>query len=250
MKNADRWKPSKFVLAKDGRLKVTGNKNEVKVSSRLMAARVALTYQKHLGHVKGRLIDLGCGKVPFYELYKNNITSCTCVDWSNSVHKNEFLDQECDLTKELPFESASYDTVILSDVLEHIPRPQILLGEISRILDKDGVLLMNVPFFYPLHERPYDYFRYSEFALKMFIEEAGMQVCVLEPLGGSFEVLTDFTAKHLRYIPLIGNPLASLIQSITFWFGNTAIGTKILLKSSQGYPYGYFLVAKKVSIVS
>jgi SAM-dependent methyltransferase len=41
------------------------------------------------------------------------------------------LDFECDLTKPLPFADGEFDTIILSDVLEHVPQPERLWSEIA-----------------------------------------------------------------------------------------------------------------------
>jgi SAM-dependent methyltransferase len=67
-----------------------------------------------------------------------------CVDWSNSLHGNDFLDAECDLTKDLPFADASFDSILLSDVLEHIPTPERLWREMARLLKPEGKLLLFV----------------------------------------------------------------------------------------------------------
>ena len=45
----------------------------------------------------GYLLDLGCGKVPLYLIYKSHITDSICVDWGNSLHGNDYIDSECDL---------------------------------------------------------------------------------------------------------------------------------------------------------
>lgn len=246
MKNAHTWVPTKFIFNKKRRLTSSRDFNEVGAGSRLMATMVAEHYDKYLKQFcKGKLLDLGCGKVPLYAAYKDYITDSTCVDWSNSFHKNEHLDYECDLTKELPFSDNMFDTIILSDVLEHIPNPENLWKEISRILTKDGVLFLNVPFFYQLHERPYDYYRYTEFMLKRFAEANEFEILVLTATGGSCEVMADFLSKHFRFIPVIGNPLSLLIQKLVYWFGKTKFGMKVSDKTSEGFPYGYFLVARK-----
>jgi len=89
---------------------------EVGVSSRLMADIVAAHYDLHLKqHVSGKLIDLGCGKVPLYAAYKDLSASWVCVDWGNALQENIHLDFECDLNQPLPFAAGEFNTVILSD---------------------------------------------------------------------------------------------------------------------------------------
>jgi len=219
---------------------------EVNVASRLMADIIAESYEKALKlHARGKLLDLGCGKVPLYEAYKKYITKNICVDWESTLHKNEYLDLECDINKELPFEQNEFDTVILSDVLEHIPEPEHLLKEISRVLAHGGKLIMNVPFYYWIHEQPHDYYRYTEFALKRLMKNAGLVLVEFKVIGGPLEILADIIAKNVQSLPLVGSSLAILAQKITYIFAKTTVGQKISNGRSELFPFGYFLVATK-----
>lgn len=245
MKSCDKWQPSKFVY-KNGKLIASRDTEEVGVGSRLIADLIAQIYDKNLQqHAKGKLLDLGCGKVPLYHAYKNYITDNICVDWQNSLHKNEFLDFECNLNEILPFENEEFDSIILSDVLEHIPQPELLWKEMSRVLAKGGKIIMNVPFYYWIHEHPYDYYRYTEFALRRFVELSGLKLIQLEPFGGAPEIMADIFAKNVIRVPKIGRLLAILIQSFTGFFIKTKLGGKISEATKYNFPFGYFLVAEK-----
>lgn len=126
MRNKDKWIPSKFVHIK-GKLVASRDPKDLRIGSRLSTHLVAGFYDTHIkNHVKGRLVDLGCGKVPLYEAYRDYVTVCVCVDWKNTWCENDFLDLRCDLTDVLPFRDKGFDTIILSDVLEHIPQPELL----------------------------------------------------------------------------------------------------------------------------
>src|SRR6202035_1286172 len=133
MRNCNLWRPSKYVR-QNGRLVASRDPKEVGVASRLIADRTARFYDTNLElHAKGRLLDLGCGKVPLFDAYRHYVTDNICIDWENTVYKNDHLDFEADLTKELPFADGEFDTIILSDVLEHIAEPERLCGEIARV---------------------------------------------------------------------------------------------------------------------
>src|SRR5947207_14843412 len=174
MRNVDRWRETKYVV-RNGEVAATSDRMELSAASTLIATIVGQTYDRELAlHARGRLLDLGCGKAPLFGLYRRLVDTVTCVDWGRSLHDNEFIDQEIDLTKRLPFADRSFETVVLSDVLEHIPTPSELCGEISRLLSPGGRILMNVPFYYPLHEEPYDFYRYSRSALTRLLDQAGL----------------------------------------------------------------------------
>jgi len=190
MRNLETWAPSKFVLER-GRFMASNNPNELSPGSRLFGDLVASSDDTHLkNHCRGRLLDLGCGKVPFHALYRQYVSGTVCVDWSNSPHGDGHLDAECDLTKDLPFADASFDCILLSDVLEHIPTPDRLWREMSRLLKPGGKLLLSVPFFYWLRE-PYDYYRYTHYALRRFAEATGFEIILIKELGGAPEILVD-----------------------------------------------------------
>ncbi len=246
MKNAETWTPTKFVFDK-GQFKASRNPKAATLGSRLIMDNVATLYQRHLpDHAHGHLLDLGCGSVPFYEAYKPYIIENTCVDWAKSLHNQAYLDQEVNLTQPLPFEARSFDTILLSDVLEHIPNPEQLWGEMARILRPNGAIIMNVPFYYWVHEEPHDYYRYTEYALRRFAEMNGLEVKVLESVGGVAEVVTDITAKNLSRLPMIGAPMADGLQRIcSFVTKRTSIGRKITHKTGRRFPLGYFMVVRK-----
>jgi SAM-dependent methyltransferase len=146
-------------------------------------------------HCRGRLLDLGCGKVPFYGLYREYVSETVCVDWGHSLHGDNHLDREGDLTEDLPFVDASFDSILLSDVLEHIPTPEQLWFEMARLLRPGGKLLLSVPFFYWLHEESYDFYRYTKYALRRFAETTGFEVVLIKELGGAPEIVVDIFSK-------------------------------------------------------
>lgn len=246
MKNQDRWNESKFVYNKKGKLIASRNPKEVSVSSRLGADLVANFYDRNLKkYAKGNLLDLGCGKVPLYIAYKDKINNCVCVDWENTSHKNEFIDKIVDLNNELPFDDNSFDTIILSDVLEHIQNPMLVWNEMNRILKEGGVLIMNVPFFYWIHERPFDYYRYTRYALEYFANQSNFMILKIEELGGALEIITDIISKISMRIPFVGKYMAIIVQWSNMTFLKFKIGRKVLKSTSNSFPLGYGLIAKK-----
>lgn len=238
MKNVNQWKPTKFVRRKDGVLIASRDPNEVSISSRLTADLTAEWYDLNIKNfANGDLLDLGAGKAPLYSAYKPYVKSVTLADWANSPHENKHLDVFCDITKKLPFKKDQFDTIILSDVLEHIPNPKDLILELKRILKPQGIVLMNVPFMYQVHEAPHDYHRYTEFMLEKMLKDANMKVIKIDALGGGWTVFIDLTSKLLYRRPTV----ARLIQVL----GPRIFKTR--LKSRTEFPISYAVVFKKVS---
>jgi SAM-dependent methyltransferase len=117
--------------------------------------------------------------------------------------------------------------------LEHICEPQVLFKEISRILAKDGYLILSVPFLYHLHEEPFDYYRYTPHGLKHLAKEAGLEIVSLEHYGSAFGVLVDISSKITEviingickfmpkfiaaFIKKLGDKILCLFQQICFF---------------------------------
>ncbi len=248
MQNKDKWSPGKYVI-RNGRLRATRDTSKLKRSSRLVTDLVAARYEKAIQtYARGDLIDLGCGNVPLFVAYKDRVSSITCVDWQATKHKVDHLDHELDLTEPLPFPDNSFATIILSDVLEHIPNPEQLWSEMYRILTPGGVAIINVPFLYWVHEAPHDYYRYTEYALERFASNSNFNVISLEPIGGLPEVLADFIAKKPRVIPVIGHVFSKstsiLVQKMTWVFVHS-LGKSLSGKTAKKFPMGYFMVVEK-----
>lgn len=241
MKNQDDWTPSKYIHYQ-GRLRASRNAAEVQVASRLYADLVSKHLQAILKEfVSGRLLDLGCGKVPLYAAYKDYTTSILCTDWQFS----DYIDFRCDLSHPLPIKEASFQTIVLTDVLEHIVSPQELWIEMSRILSVHGIVILSVPFYYGIHEAPHDYYRYTIHALEHLATSADFEIQLPKPIGGAPEILADLLAKHCSKIPFIGNALATCIQYLTFHFVQIWPGKVWSERSSRNFPLGYLMVARK-----
>lgn len=249
MKNSNSWKETKFTsssqgysLVSDPSYSVSVDCKNVAISSRFIAAIQLEVYRQAIEkHAHGILLDLGCGNVPLYGLYKNRVIDNICIDWDSSLHENPYLDIVADLNSGIPTESDYFDTILSTDVLEHIAQPDLMMREISRVLKPGGKLILTVPFFYWLHETPYDYFRYTEFSLRMFCEKNKMDILSLSPYGGALEVILDIIAKQIprfRFLSLVHFRLSKILMQ-------SSLGQKISSKTAKKFPLGYCLVAQK-----
>jgi SAM-dependent methyltransferase len=213
MRNADQWKPTKYASRPDGSLIVPADSRELGAGSLLIASLVGNWYRATLPrHARGDAIELGCGKMPLYAMYRPHVASITCSDWPGSLHQQQFMDFAADLNLPLPLRDAVFDTIIASDVLEHLYQPQQMLREAFRILRPGGTAIINTPFMYWVHEAPHDYYRYTPFAIRRMAEDAGFEVLELKSIGGAGLVIVDILGKKLRRLPVLGRSMAALLQ--------------------------------------
>lgn len=241
MQNIHLWKPSKFIEYK-GSFRTNKDQTKAGIGSRLIGDIQAKNYSKLIKkHAHGILLDLGCGEVPLFKMYKPYVDEIYCTDWPNSNHDLVFLDFKLNLNKPFPISDSTFDTIILTDVLEHISKPELIWYEIARILKIGGKVIIGVPFFHYLHEEPFDYFRYTEFRLRMYCEENNLKVIELYPYGASLEIFFDLISKHIANIKLI----SYLNYLVGRFLINSPIGKKIYLRTSSKFPLGYCLVVQK-----
>jgi SAM-dependent methyltransferase len=227
-------------------LRGSRNPKYVGAGSEFICDILAQHYERAIvAHASGRLLDLGCGHVPLYGVYRDRVSENICVDWENTLHVNPFLDTTADLNEHLPFPPSSFDTVLLTDVLEHLAEPLQALLQVSAVLRPAGKLIIGVPFFYVLHEVPHDYYRYTEHALRRFCRLAGLQVVELSSYGGLPEVLIDLTSKGITVLPpWLAKPLRPLHTAVSHLSG-TGPSRKISEWTKSSFPLGYMLIAEK-----
>lgn len=124
-------------------------------------------------HAKGVVLDIGCadkGVRRSLSLADDYIG----LDYppTSRVLYRTYPDVLGDAAR-LPFADGAVNTVLMLDLIEHLPRPELALAEARRVLTIDGQLIITVPFAYPLHDQPYDYQRFTVHGLTVRLRDAG-----------------------------------------------------------------------------
>lgn len=99
----------------------------------------------------------------------------------------------------MPAGKSTADIILNFQVLEHLPDPGRVIQEFHRVLKPGGALYLTAPQGWHEHQQPYDFFRFTSFALRMMMEEAGFEKISIEPMGGYFR----FLGMWLSFIPKI-----------------------------------------------
>ncbi len=123
----------------------------------------------------------------------------------------------CNL-ENIPFQNGVFDMVLCTQVLEHLPEPKLVLIELNRTLKKGGKLWLTAPFFYEEHEKPYDFFRYTQFGLIYLLKSSGFILQELDWLEGFFGSFSYQLRVASHSIPIMPGA-----------YGNTIIGWILIL---------------------
>ena len=143
----------------------------------------------------------------------------------------------------LPLKDASADTVVCSQVLEHVRDPRRVVAELARVLKPGGALILAAPFLYGIHSAPHDYWRFTRFGLEELVRSAGLEVVESRGQGGLFTVLGDVCKRGLSYVrptalrwllwlPLM--PLATLLAASERGGGDYDAGVLVLARKKAG----------------
>lgn len=203
--------------------------------------------EKFKHHYRGHLYDLGCGEMSYKSWLLRHADQYTGVDWAGTQHQLQ-ADIVADLNGPLPIESEVADTVISLSVMEHLREPDVFLQEAHRILKRGGVMVMQVPFMWWVHEAPNDYYRYTQFGLQYMFEKAGFSQIDVYAQTGFWTMWTlKFNYQTVRMIRgpwLVRKSIALLLRGI--WALNQRVAPLIDRRwKSEGETAGYFVVARK-----
>jgi len=148
-----------------------------------------------------RFLDVGCGKMPYREHIINNssVKDYVGLDIENALQYD--ADMKADFTWDgitMPFEDASFESSMATEVLEHCPEPEIVLKEIYRVLKPNGIFFFTVPFLWTLHEAPHDEYRYTPWSLERHLKNSGFSHVEIKALGGWHASLAQMLGLWVR----------------------------------------------------
>jgi ubiquinone/menaquinone biosynthesis C-methylase UbiE len=174
-----------------------------------------------------RVLDAGAGECRYRELFAHCVyqsqDSAQYVGTAAGVLAETWsygrLDYVCDITK-IPADDASFDAVLCTEVLEHVPRPIEALKELSRILVPGGGLYLSAPLGSGLHQQPHHYYGgYTPHFYQTFMPECGLELRELRPTGGLMRNVAQETYRAGRVLaekaPQELTPLARFL--LTDW---------------------------------
>lgn len=147
---------------------------------------------------KGKVLDIGCGNKPYENLLPASVTEYTGCDVVQS--SENVVDIICEATN-IPVGNNEYDTVVSTQTIEHVYDHKKMLFEACRVLKPSGVIILSGPMYWPLHEEPYDFYRFTKHGLKALLNETGFEVLEELSNGGKWALLGQVIIHTLYTYP-------------------------------------------------
>jgi len=169
--------------------------------------------EKTLNKIKpgSRILDAGAGEQQFKKLcshliYVSQDFAQYAPDEINiglQMHKWDYgkLDIISDIAN-VPEEDSSFDCIMCTEVFEHIINPREAIQEFSRLLNKDGFLIITAPFCSLTHFAPYHFYTgFNKYFYETELKNHGFEILEISPNGNYFE----YIAQEIHRIPQIAN---------------------------------------------
>lgn len=173
------------------------------------------------------VLDIGCGHKPYQDLFRSATylgMDCTMTDSSP-----DFVGDAL----QLPVRDRSVDVVFATQIIEHVRKPELMIRECRRVLRADGALILTGPLYWPLHEEPHDFFRFTKYGFSELLRCAGFSQWQIREDGGDWAQL--FLNIALRFPSKWHAPIRCVVN----WTGAFADH----LTSGRKSPSNYTVLA-------
>jgi SAM-dependent methyltransferase len=198
--------------------------------------------EKNKHYYKGIVLDIGGRNRGKFEKPKDRVEKWIFADINKKYNPDIVLDV-CDMNQ---IQDENIDVINVLELFEHVKSPVRGLKECYRVLKKNGIMILSVPFLSSIHSDPHDFQRWTEEKWKKVLLEIGFKIENIEIMGRYFTVAMDMKKTFIGSLPFgirhffkFFYPLMDLIAKIdsTEWVKND--------QKLNKFHGGYFMILKK-----
>lgn len=175
--------------------------------------RKVLALLKGIFRSSDKVLDVGCGETPYY--HKSISSKIVCLDLTNAKKAHIVGD-----AMNLPIKKETFDGIISVNSLYYCDDPSIAIEEFSRILKKEGKLVLMMPFIYPIHDAPDDKYRFTKYGIIELLKD-NFEIRQIKPVGGIFNLPAVLFHSLMKGIPFMApktiKPIIKFISIVIFY---------------------------------
>jgi SAM-dependent methyltransferase len=205
-----------------------------------------------------KVLDVGAGSAPYRGLFAH----CDYKTQDFAQLRDDQLRNggyaPIDVVSEanaIPVPDASFDVIICTEVLEHVPEPIAVVREFGRIVAPGGCLILTAPLGSGIHQEPYHFYGgYTPFWYRRFLQEAGFDSVAIIANAGTLRHVAQETIRFVRMTRPFGFDAPWCVQLLwlPFWLilaPILALGVPLAAKlldqfdREQRYTVGYHVTA-------
>jgi ubiquinone/menaquinone biosynthesis C-methylase UbiE len=205
-----------------------------------------------------KVLDVGAGSAPYRALFAH-------CDYKTQDFAQLREDQlrhggyaPIDVVSEanaIPIPDATFDVVVCTEVLEHVPEPIAVVRELGRIVAPGGRLILTAPLGSGIHQEPYHFYGgYTPYWYQRFLQEAGFGSIAVTANAGTLRHVAQETIRFVRMTRPFGFAAPWYVQLswLPFWLifaPILALGVPLAAKlldefdREQRFTVGYHVTA-------
>ncbi len=151
---------------------------------------------------KLQVLDVGCGNKPYADLFED--CDYLGLDYNLEDTKADIVGS----AMKIPLEDSTFDIVFSTQVIEHVSSPNDMIAEIYRVLKPGGYLILSGPMYWPHHEIPHDYFRFTKYGFAELLKRNHFSEYDIKPDGGTWaQIFISIVIQVPRWLFLLRIPL-------------------------------------------
>lgn len=216
-----------------------------------LAHEIVGAVERHLsGRRDLRVLDVGCGDKPYLPLVAHRAVSWRGLDYDPGP-----LVDDLGAADALPYADGSFDLVLCTQVLEHLPEPQAAVAEMHRVLAPGGVALASTHGVHVYHPDPpgsgQDFWRWTHSGLeRLFATHGDWASLEIRPNRNLVACLAAIVVWYvdglLRLMPArrAGGPLLAAVNGVAEWLDDRFPKT-LRVPAPGSLSANYLVVARR-----
>ena len=141
--------------------------------------------KENAGYIGGDVLDVGAGS---FDRYSSFFT------YAKYIRMDLEGAPVYGSAEAIPFENASFDSIVCTEALEYVENYAVALKEFVRVLRPGGRALVTFSNYSPPHGT--DYWRFMPRGIESVAKNAGLEVRIIHPVGGYFGVKAHMAIRR------------------------------------------------------